>query len=782
MRLDSPGAGAAPTRSALLADSARIKSLTLSLPPRAEIKMSRILIVESPAKCSKIQGFLGEGWRVQATMGHIRALKEGLEGIGFKDDGGQWSPVYESIGTKVASLKKSIAKGAQVYIGSDDDREGEAIGWHVCTVLGLNPATTPRVIFHEITKDALTRAVAKPGRLNMAIVEAQQARSMLDMLIGFTLSPCLWKGVGYKPGLSAGRCQTPALRIIYDRDTAIQNHVSGVSWTVTADAGGLTWTRTYETEEAVRTALESAVALLTITDRKESTSVHKAPKPYITSSLQQDASSRLRMNPKATMQEAQKLYEAGHITYMRTDSACLSKEATAAARSVVTENWGDEYLGPLLAKVEEGPHEGIRPTHFETTEIEGSRLYSMIWKRAVQSVMADHKEAVVALKAITGSMELYTEARQTTFAGWRALDMPGSESDEETEKPPVDSVKNFQVSKKVRWTSLQAAETRRAPPSRYTEASLIRDLESRGIGRPSTYASLVETVIDRGYVEKITKNSSETVEVRRLSLAAVGEAIKAVTKTEKAKGGEVKGTLRSTPLGRTVIEWLLTKFGDILEYGFTAAMERQLDEVAEGSREWASVLQDTWSSYKDRYLEVTRAPKGPVGSCGIQGGLGEGYKFLVSKKGPLFVYEKEGEKTRFATVPKNLSRETATLEHAKAAFAQVSGETTLGDLDGEPVMKKSGKFGPYVTWKSITLSLKGAETFDEICAGLQAKVGSIDHQVGPFRIKKGPYGLYMYKTESGTKKPTFVGIPANTEWSKLTVEGAEALYRASKKA
>jgi DNA topoisomerase-1 len=266
------------------------------------------------------------------------------------------------------------------------------------------------------------------------------------------------------------------------------------------------------------------------------------------------------------------------------------------------------------------------------------------------------------------------------------------------------------------------------------------------------------------------------VEVRRLSLAAVGEAIKAVTKTEKAKGGEVKGTLRSTPLGRTVIEWLLTKFGDILEYGFTAAMERQLDEVAEGSREWASVLQDTWSSYKDRYLEVTRAPNGS------KGGLGEGYKFLVSKKGPLFVYEKEGEKTRFATVPKNLSRETATLEHAKAAFAQVSGETTLGDLDGEPVMKKSGKFGPYVTWKSITLSLKGAETFEEICAGLQGKVGSIDHQVGPFRIKKGPYGLYMYKTESGTKKPTFVGIPANTEWSKLTVEGAEALYRASKKA
>lgn len=759
--------------------------------------MTKLLIVESPAKCAKIQGFLGDGWRVQATMGHIRALKEGLDGIGVTPEGvSQWSPVYEAIGTKVSSLKKAIGSGkVQVYIGSDDDREGEAIGWHVCMVLGLNPATTPRVIFHEITKEALTKAVAKPGRLNMAIVEAQQARSMLDMLIGFTLSPCLWKGVGYKPGLSAGRCQTPALRIIYDRDTAIQNHVAAVSWTVTAVAGGLKWTsaKPCDSEETARAALTSVVPLLTITDRKESVSVHKAPKPYITSSLQQDASSRLRMNPKATMQEAQKLYEAGHITYMRTDSACLSKEATETARSLVEEAWGTEYLDPRPGQGQgqgEGPHEGIRPTHFETKTIDGSRLYSMIWKRAVQSVMADHKEAVVSLKGATGSVELYTEARQTTFPGWLILDTSGSDSEEEAGPEPekdavqVDSVKAFQVGKKVRWTSFQAVETRKAPPSRYTEASLIRDLESRGIGRPSTYASLVETVLDRGYVEKITRDSTESIQVRVLSLTAAGESIKCVDKKEKAKGGEVKGTLRSTPLGRTVIEWLLAKFGDILEYGFTAAMEKQLDEVADGSRAWSTVLQGTWDSYKDRYLAVTKGPTAISASAPRQsaGGLGDGYKLIISKKGPLFVLEKEGEKTRFASVPKHLSRETATIEDAKAAFAQTSTDVGIGSLDDKPVTKKSGKYGPYVTWSTVTMTIKGPETFEEICAMLRSKstTDSVDHQVGPFKIKKGPYGLYMFRAAPGSaKKPTFVGIPDTTDWAALTVEGAEALYKAN---
>ena len=358
-----------------------------------------LLVLESPAKCSKIQGFLGPGWRVVATMGHIRALKEGLDGIGF---GQGWKPTYEVLTEKAKAIKalKEAAKGAKVFLGSDDDREGEAISWHVCQVLGL-PETTPRVIFHEITKEALVKAVAKPTRLDMNKVRAQQGRAMLDMLIGFTLSPCLWKGVGYKPGLSAGRCQTPALRLVYDRDRLIEAHEAKKTWTLSAMTGDLKWTSPVSFEQEPTVADIAKDTFLTICDRKDSVSTHQAPEVFITSTLQQEASSRLRMNPKVTMRVAQTLYEQGHITYMRTDCAVLSQEASQKARGLVESKWGADYVGTVNTTSADGPHEGIRPTHFETESLEGtdeSKLYSLIWKRTMQSVMSDHKEAVVRLK------------------------------------------------------------------------------------------------------------------------------------------------------------------------------------------------------------------------------------------------------------------------------------------------------------------------------------------------------------------------------------------------
>ena len=315
--------------------------------------MSKLLIVESPAKCKKIQGYLGAGWRVQATMGHIRALKEDLEAIGFKkgERTHTWSPKYEAIAAKrdaISSLKKA-ASGADVYLGSDDDREGEAIAWHTCAALGLDPATTKRVVFHEITETALKAAVANPTRIDMNKFHGQQARTMLDMLIGFTLSPCLWRGVGYKPGLSAGRCQTPALRIVYDRDCQIEAHTSTLTWRIQA-MSSLQWKcpTVFESEEtataALKVILDSKIKILTITDRQERIATSQAPSPLITSSLQQEASSRLSMNPKTTMRLAQTLYEAGHITYMRTDNAVLSQEAVIAASSLVTSKWGEAYL------------------------------------------------------------------------------------------------------------------------------------------------------------------------------------------------------------------------------------------------------------------------------------------------------------------------------------------------------------------------------------------------------------------------------------------------------
>jgi DNA topoisomerase-1 len=795
--------------------------------------MSKLLIVESPAKCKKIQGYLGAGWRVQATMGHIRALKEDLEAIGFKK--GQrihvWAPKYEAIAAKreaISSLKKAAASpGTEVYLGSDDDREGEAIAWHTCAALGLDPATTKRVVFHEITESALKTAVANPTRIDMNKFEAQQARTMLDMLIGFTLSPCLWRGVGYKPGLSAGRCQTPALRIIYDSDRDIEAHTSTLTWRIQA-LTNIQWKcpTVFESEEAATAALkdilDSKVKVLTITDRQERISTSQAPKPLITSSLQQEASSRLSMNPKTTMRLAQTLYEAGHITYMRTDNAVLSQEAIEAASALVTAKWGETYLAGLAIapSSEEAPkkkvvkkkaaaaappaaqaapsilmsqnaHEAIRPTHFETTDVadmdaSAQRLYTLIWKRAVQSVMAPETRDCVKLTATIHDLTLETTWDQTRFAGWRILDQ-NAESEKE-EQALFESRKSLVIGGTVPWAIITANEVRTSPPSRYTEASLIRELETKGIGRPSTYATLVETVLDRGYIEKATI-AAQPVAVKGLELKAGAKTLKATTKTEKT-GGE-KDKLRTTPLGRTVIEWLLKTFDDILEYGFTAEMESSLDNVAKGSKTWSSVLDDTWSRYAERYEDVLKAaPSDSTKGAekANQRDFGDGYKMVVSKKGPLFVYEQEGQKTRFATVPASLSLQTATRADADAAFASKAGGEgeTLGELEEAAVIRKKGPYGYYVAWKEHKVNCKETETLDEIAPRLLAKTAAntVNHQIGPYTIRRGPYGLYMFKATVGTKtkKPTFVSLPDTTDWAALTPESAEQIYKQFSKA
>ena len=785
--------------------------------------MSKLLIVESPAKCKKIQGYLGAGWRVQATMGHIRALKEELEAIGFtkKQRTHTWAPVYEAIASKrdvIANLRKAAA-GAEVYLGSDDDREGEAIAWHTCQILGLDPATTKRVLFHEITEPALKAAVAAPTRIDLHKFEAQQARTMLDLLIGFTLSPCLWRGVGYKPGLSAGRCQTPALRIIYDRDREIEAHTATLSWRIQCQsASDLLWKcpTPFESEEAVvavlRQIVDSKVTTLTLTDRKERVSTSRPPPPFITSSLQQEASSRLGMNPKTTMRLAQTLYEAGHITYMRTDNAVLSEEAAAAAAARVIATWGAPYVAaatetktdtktvtktikitkkkkvaeepPAPAPTSQNAHEAIRPTHMEVTEVDGAeqRLYALIWKRTIQSIMAPETRDCVTLTA--DPLALETNWDKTQFAGWRIVDQ---NAETETEELALFEARKALVKgATVPWTLFAATEVRTSPPSRYTEASLIRDLETKGIGRPSTYATLVETVLDRGYIEKAT-TAAQPIAIKGYELKVGAKTPKATTKTEKA-GGE-KDKLRTTPLGRTVIEWLLTTFGDILEYGFTAHMEALLDAVAKGEKTWSSVLDETWERYAESYEAVqnTAAPTAEGESKANQRAFGDGYKMVVSKKGPLFVYEQEGQKTRFANVPAALSLQTATRADAEAAFssaAAAAAADSLGDLDGAPVIRKKGPYGYYATWKEHRVTCKETETLDDISPRLLAKteITAVNHQVGPYTIRRGPYGLYMFKATIGARKPTFVSLPDTTAWATLTPESAEQIYKQFSKA
>ena len=569
----------------------------------------------------------------------------------------------------------------------------------------------------------------------------------------------------------------------------------------------------FESEEAATVALkailDSKVKVLTITDRQERVSTSQAPRPLITSSLQQEASSRLSMNPKTTMRLAQTLYEAGHITYMRTDNAILSQEAVVAASELVTAKWGEEYLAGALAsssdeKTEkpkkkvikkkttpevqaQAAHEAIRPTHFETTDVSdmdasAQRLYTLIWKRAVQSVMAPETRDVVKLTASVSSLALETTWDQTRFAGWRILDQ-NAETEKE-EQALYEARKPLVVGGTVVWSVFTANEVRCSPPARYTEASLIRDLETKGIGRPSTYATLVETVLARGYIEKATI-AAQPVPVKGLELKAGAKALKATTKTEKC-GGE-KDKLRTTPLGRTVIEWLLKTFGDILEYGFTAEMETLLDKVAKGERTWTSVLEDTWSRYAERYEKVLETPAADASSGGSranQRDFGDGYKMVVSKKGPLFVYEQEGQKTRFATVPSALSLQSATRADAEAAFTAVAAAEQIGELEGAPVTRKKGPYGYYVAWKEHKVNCKETETLEEIAPRLLAKTAetTVNHHVGPYTIRRGPYGLYMFKASVGSKKPTFVSLPEATAWATLTPESAEQIYKQFSKA
>ena len=833
----------------------------------------KLLIVESPAKCKKIQEILGAGWRVRATMGHIRALKEDLTAIGFRTT---WTPTYEAIGSKaeaIAGLRQAAAAASAVYLGADDDREGEAIAWHTCILLGLDPATTPRVTFHEITAAAITAAVASPGHIDMNKFNAQQARSMLDMLIGFTLSPCLWRGVGNKPGLSAGRCQTPALRIIYDRDQDIAGHTSTLSWRLTATtpvspdssasptSDPLVWRAaddlpTEAAASALLTQIHPAPHTLTITNRQERVATSSAPIPFITSTLQQEASSRLGLNPKATMRAAQTLYEAGHITYMRTDNAVLSEEAKEAVAELVKARWGPEYLSTEEAPKKkvvrrkkatstaeggagtataaappeaQAAHEGIRPTHLENTELTEQgpteqKLYELIWRRTVQSQMAPEKRDVVKLTAsFTAAVDattLTTEWERQAFPGWKVLDAEKkaeiaskagdyvhSSSAGVSEKHAADAATYearaiLLAGQTLPWTTATASENRTSAPSRYTEASLIRELETRGIGRPSTYASLVETVLDRGYVEKANIPATP-VTLRSLTLTAGRPAPTAASRTERA--GAERDKLRVTALGRTVIEWLLGNFDDMVAYDMTAAMEAQLDQVAKGTRHWQSILTETWDLYKDRYDAIMTTPTaapaatgGAASNSSRVANFGDGYKMVISKKGPLFVLE-QPDKTpavRFASVPAHLSITTATRADAEAAFAAATTAATgesLGDLDGEAVLRRTGKFGPYVTWRGHSLNCKATDTLADLSERLLAKAdptaaaAAVDHLVGGYRIRRGPYGLYMFKVSApgAAKKPIFASIPEATPWATLTPETAEQVYKmalATKKA
>ena len=779
----------------------------------------KLVIVESPAKCAKIQSYLGDGYKVQATMGHIRALEESLDSVGI-DKG--WEPTFAELKTKKEAIAKlrAAAKGCEVILAADDDREGEAIAWHVCFILKLNPSTTQRIVFHEITKPAILAAVASPRLLDMNKVNAQQARSMLDLLVGFTISKVLWNRVG--PKLSAGRCQTPALRLVVERDAEVDNHraaaywrLSG-SWLPTSSKSSIlrleaVATVDLATQEEATKALQAVVnhTASTVLSVKESVSTSSPPKPLITSTLQQEASNQCGINPKVTMQAAQKLYEAGHITYMRTDNPLLSQEAATAIRALISERYGEDYVGTpgqntiqttteknkkdtakavvatATQPLAQAAHEAIRPTHPETEpDIDDptqKRVYRLIWRRSVQSQMSPSQTEVKKVTLVINADKervWNTEQTKMKFAGWKALEPKSEEATKAENDAWIAWAPFLKPNAPLQWQTLVADEQFTKPKGRYTEASLISDLEKKGIGRPSTFASLVSTILDRDYVEK-TNAEGKTQDSIHLHLSP--SIWPPTTTKETHKVGADKNKLKATALGKSVSDFLAREYADLFNYQFTATMEQRLDEIAQGTHPWKSLLQTTWDTYKERYAEQTTGPS----KAKREKELAPGIKVILSKKGPLFVKDPPAGspktvKATFASLLPSTTFETATLADAETAFTsatQAKAGELLGLMDTDEIRKKVGPYGQYAECKGTRVTLKGDETLEQIQEKLLAKsevVVAYERTVGDYRIKRGPYGLYFYKHT--LKRVSFIKFPAQLDPDKITLADLNGLY------
>jgi DNA topoisomerase-1 len=760
--------------------------------------MTTLVIVESPAKCGKIAGFLGPGYKVIASMGHIRALEQTLDAVGIECD---FEPKFEFMTKEksraISAIKEAAAQAQEIILAADDDREGEAIAYSVAALLRLNPRTTKRAVFHEITKSAVTKAISNPRLIDMDKVMAQQARAQLDMLIGFTISPLLWRHVAR--GLSAGRCQTPALRFVVDREDEIARHVGSVGWTITGK-----WTAKgasidavlmdeLEDEESAENYMEQVAPDATVVAVTQRPWSESAPLPLITSSLQQLASTLFRSAPKNTMRVAQRLYEAGHITYMRTDKAVLGEEAQAEARALVVDQFGPDYISkptaahPKSKKTDAGAaqaqeaHEAIRPTHFDVPTLAGAewtpldiKVYQLIRIRAIQSVMSPVQGEAANVRFQTaddeaGDLLWSANARITTFQGWRIASATSTLPDEEEEEQVSNAwstLTSLKVGDRLTWRTMEALPKMTKAPARYSEASLVAALERRGIGRPSTFASLLAAIEEKGYVEK--KNiEGQKVKLNRLTVSAAVPRLIHRQTIERTVGGE-RDRLVPTTLGRQALGFALQHFSDLFAYEFTAAMENRLDQIAEGKEPWKQVLRETWATYKDRYEALNESKTVQA----RQRDFGEGLKAVMTRKGPMLLREAATAKGKatFYKWPEGVEFEDLTVEQAAAATRPLA---PIGTYNDQPMIKHDGKFGPYVTAGSLKVNWTPEDTEETLRAKFEALNATT---VGPFTFKVGKFGPYMYKTELKTKK--FVSVPTTINPANLTIREADEIYRA----
>ncbi len=753
-----------------------------------------LVIVESPAKAKTIEKFLGKDYKVMSSYGHIRDLKKKEISIDMKS----LVPDYEIPEEKkklVGELKNQAQKADKVWLASDEDREGEAISWHLCEVLGLDKEKTNRIVFHEITKSAIQEAILRPRHLNMNLVNAQQARRVLDRLVGFKLSPVLWRKV--KPALSAGRVQSVAVRLIVEREREIQAFKSEPYYRVNA-IFGLTHadgsqsevkaeldTR-FKTREEMLAFLENCKeAQFTIDDVQKKPLKRTPAPPFTTSTLQQEAARKLGFTVSQTMMVAQKLYESGHITYMRTDSVNLSSLCLETSKKEIVDLWGEEYSKPRQyhthSKGAQEAHEAIRPTYMNHTSIEGTarekKLYDLIWKRTAACQMEDAKieKTTVNIK-VSGAKEQFVASGEVIlFDGFLKVYRESMDEDENSQEKNTHVLPPMKTGMELQKREIAATERFSQGPLRYTEASLVHKMEELGIGRPSTYAPTISTIQQREYVQKGDRKGEE-----RTYTIDVLQGIKITKKTRKEMAGSDKGKLLPTDIGIVVNDFLLKFFPEIMDYHFTAKVEQEFDEIAEGKEEWTSMIADFYKDFEktvDKTIKTKEEHKAGERELGMDPASQKPVFVKIGRFGPVVQIGSadDEEKPRFAQLPSGKSMETLTLDEALELFKL---PRTVGEFENLQVVIGSGRFGPYVMHNKKFVSLPKTE--DPLSVTLETAIALIEEkrlqevkrhiknfeEDEKLEVMNGRYGAYIAYDGKNYRLPKALQVKA----AELTFE------------
>lgn len=751
-----------------------------------------LVIVESPAKAKTIQNYLGSDYEVAASFGHVRDLPK--KGMSIDIEHG-FTPTYEVSADKkktISELKKK-AKTADVWLASDEDREGEAIAWHLCEALGLKPSETKRIVFHEITKPAIQAAVKNPRHVDKNLVDAQQARRVLDRLVGYELSPVLWKKV--RPGLSAGRVQSVAVRVIVEREREIEAHTSEVSFRVTGlfDVDGRTLkaelTTKLKGEELVTDLLERLKGESFSVENLETKPAKRTPAaPFTTSTLQQEASRKLGFSVRQTMTVAQRLYEAGLITYMRTDSVNLSETALAGAYNAIVSEYGEKYAKRRTYTTKSAgaqeAHEAIRPTEFGRPSAGGDRnqerLYQLIWQRAIASQMADAAlEKTIVTVAPSKQPERFTASADTIqFDGFLKVYIEGRDEEEESEEnllPPLT------LNQALPLEQILARQSFTRPKPRYTEASLVRKLEEMGIGRPSTYAPTISTIQDRDYV---VKGDLEGTEREVVQFTLIKDAIDRQVTTEVT--GADRNKLLPTPVGELVTDFLVKYFPRIVDFDFTAKAELEFDKIADGEETWNKMIADFYGPFHQTVVDAEGISRQEVSQARLIGEDPKSGRPIYARLGRFGPMLQKGEasdeeKPVFAPIPEGKKMDAITLDDALELFTlpRLVGQTK----DGEDITATIGPFGPYVKAGKTSVSIKPEDPFsvtlekaqELIIAKREEAANRIinDFGVDGIQVLNGRFGPYITDGKKNAK------IPKDTDPKDVTLKQAQELIAAA---